>query len=307
VSVRELVVLGTASQVPTRHRNHNGYLLLWDGEGILFDPGEGTQRQMLLAGVRATQITRICITHFHGDHVLGLPGIVQRISLDQVAHEVQVHFPASGRTWFDRLRSASIFRDQARIVPRPLETVGLQDGADPRLVAHPLEHTVESWGYRVEEHERIALDPARLDDAGIRGPAIGKLQEDGHIVVGGRRIGLEEMGARVPGASFAFVMDTRPCASAIDLARDVDLLVAEATYLEAERDEARERGHMTARDAAELARAAGAKQLLLTHFSQRYPTVDPFLDEAVAIFPAVHAAIDLERVAIPRLKRARSR
>ncbi len=306
MSVRELVVLGTSSQVPTRHRNHNGYLLLWDGEGILFDPGEGTQRQMLLAGVRATQITRICITHFHGDHVLGLPGIVQRISLDQVAHEVQVHFPASGRPWFDRLRNASIFLDQAQVVPRQIATAGLQDDADPRLIAHPLEHTIESWGYRVEEHERIALDPARLDDAGIRGPAIGQLQQDGHIVVGGRRLGIEEMGERAPGASFAFVMDTRACPAAIELARGVDLLVAEATYLETEQDEAKERGHMTARDAAELARAAGAKQLLLTHFSQRYPSVEPFLEEAVAIFPAVRAAIDLERVPIPRRRRTRT-
>jgi ribonuclease Z len=303
MSVRELVVLGTASQVPTRHRNHNGYLLLWDGEGILFDPGEGTQRQMVLAGVRATQITRICITHFHGDHVLGLPGIVQRISLDQVAHEVPVHFPASGHAWFDRLRHASIFRDQARVVPRALETPGVQDDTDPRVISMPLEHTVESWGYRVEEHARIALDPARLDEAGIRGPAIGRLQEQGHLDVDGRRFALEEMGVRVAGASFAFVMDTRSCAAAVELARDVDLLVAEATYLEAEREEARDRGHMTARDAAELARAAGAKQLLLTHFSQRHPSVEPFLEEAVAVFPNVRAALDLERVAIPRVKR----
>jgi ribonuclease Z len=304
VSVRELVVLGTASQVPTRHRNHNGYLLLWDGEGILFDPGEGTQRQMLLAGVRATQITRICITHFHGDHVLGLAGIVQRISLDQVPHPVPVHFPASGRAYFDRLRAASIFRDQSHLVPRPIETPGLQDDANPRLVALPLEHTVDTWGFRVEEHERIALDPSRLDEAGIRGPAIGRLQQEGHLDVGGRRVELEEMGERVRGASFAFVMDTRPCAGALELARGVDLLVAEATYLETEQDEARERGHMTARDAALLAREAGAGHLLLTHFSQRHPSVAPFLEEAVAVHPSVSAATDLLHVPVPRLKRS---
>ena len=79
MSDRELVVLGTASQAPTRSRNHNGYLLLWDDEGLLFDPGEGTQRQMLFAGVTASRITRICITHFHGDHCLGLPGVLARI------------------------------------------------------------------------------------------------------------------------------------------------------------------------------------------------------------------------------------
>src|SRR5438874_8550637 len=100
---RELVVLGTASQAPTRHRNHNGYLLRWDDEGWLFDPGEGTQRQLLFAGVAASAITRICLTHFHGDHCLGLPGVIQRIALDGVTESVHAYFPASGRPYWDRL------------------------------------------------------------------------------------------------------------------------------------------------------------------------------------------------------------
>ena len=111
VSGRELVVLGTASQAPTRHRNHNGYLLRWDAEGFLFDPGEGTQRQMLLAGVARSAITRLCLTHFHGDHCLGVPGIVQRLSLDRVPHPVRAHYPASGQEYFD----APAVR---RVVPR---------------------------------------------------------------------------------------------------------------------------------------------------------------------------------------------
>jgi ribonuclease Z len=301
--VRELVVLGTASQVPTRHRNHNGYLLLWDGEGILFDPGEGTQRQMLLAGVSATQITRICITHFHGDHSLGLAGIVQRISLDLVPHEVPVHFPASGAVYFERLRTASIYRDHARIVPRPMTVPGVQHHGPPRLVALPLEHSVESWGYRFEEPARTTLDPARLAEAGIRGHAIGDLQRDGHVVVGGRRIAIEEMGMPMPGMSFAFVMDTRYCAAAVELARGVDLLVAESTYLDSEQAEAHERGHMTARDAARVAREAGAHHLVLTHFSQRHPSSAPFLAEATTEFPRVSAAADLVRLQLPRAKR----
>ena len=108
---RELVVLGTASQSPTRSRNHNGYLLLWDEEGLLFDPGEGTQRQMLFAGVTASRITRICITHFHGDHCLGLPGVLARMSLDRVPHPVEACYPAQNQEVFTRLRHAALFRD----------------------------------------------------------------------------------------------------------------------------------------------------------------------------------------------------
>ncbi|MCA9658673.1 MAG: MBL fold metallo-hydrolase, partial [Myxococcales bacterium] len=124
MSARELVVLGTASQVPTRYRNHNGYLLRWDAEGILFDPGEGTQRQMITAAVTASMITRICITHFHGDHCLGFASMVQRISLDRVPHTVDVYYPASGQVYYDRLRRASIFHDVSHIEPHPIREAG---------------------------------------------------------------------------------------------------------------------------------------------------------------------------------------
>jgi ribonuclease Z len=125
VAGRELVVLGTASQAPTRTRNHNGYLLRWDGEGFLFDPGEGTQRQMLLAGVPSSAITRICVTHFHGDHCLGVPGVIQRLSLDGVAHPVVAHYPASGREYFARLRRASSFHEIADLREEPVERDGV--------------------------------------------------------------------------------------------------------------------------------------------------------------------------------------
>src|SRR6516225_6642688 len=108
MSPRELVIFGTASQAPTRSRNHNGYLLRWDGEGFLFDPGEGTQRQLLFAGVSAGHITRICITHFHGDHCLGLPGVLARMSLDRVAHPVDAVYPAQNQEVFTRLRHAAL-------------------------------------------------------------------------------------------------------------------------------------------------------------------------------------------------------
>jgi ribonuclease Z len=137
---RELAVLGTASQVPTRHRNHNGYVLRFDNEVILFDPGEGTQRQMLMAGLAVTPITRICVTHFHGDHSLGLPGVLQRISLDKVPHPVAVHYPAGGH---DLLRSAPA-RHQLlgpfRPAPEPVGAGFQTHTRAGRLTALPLWH-----------------------------------------------------------------------------------------------------------------------------------------------------------------------
>lgn len=299
MSIRELVVLGTASQVPTRHRNHNGYLLLWDGEGILFDPGEGTQRQMLFAGVSASQITRICVSHFHGDHCLGLAGIIQRMSLDGVTRKTPVFYPASGEQYFQRLRHASIFLDLTDIEPHPLAVPGPQDAAEPAISAAPLAHTVESWGYRVQESDRWRVLPERAAANGVRGPLIGDLLREGEVRVGDRTVRREEIAERRPGGSFAFVMDTAPCPSAGELARGVDLLVCESTYLQSEAREAGERGHMTARDAATLARDAGAKKLVLTHFSQRHPEVEPFLEEAAAVYsgPTV-AAVDGSRISV---------
>src|SRR5690349_2519526 len=155
MSARELIVLGTSSQVPTRYRNHNGYLLRWDDEGVLFDPGEGTQRQMIYANVTTTAITRICVTHFHGDHCLGLAGISQRISLDRVPHTISVHYPASGQVYFERLRHASIFHDVAHIEAHPIRGAGpIFDGKDMVLSTLPLDHGVEAWGYRLEERSK---------------------------------------------------------------------------------------------------------------------------------------------------------
>jgi ribonuclease Z len=120
--LRELVVLGTASQVPTRDRNHNGYLLRWDREGVLFDPGEGTQRQLTHAGVAVSTIRRVCITHAHGDHCLGLPGVLQRLSLDGIERPVDVHFPAEAATTIERLRSATPYEDVTPVRLRPTDS-----------------------------------------------------------------------------------------------------------------------------------------------------------------------------------------
>lgn len=300
MSAAELVVLGTASQVPTRYRNHNGYLLTWEGEGLLFDPGEGTQRQMLLAGVSATQLTRICVTHFHGDHSLGLAGLVQRISLDGVPHEIDVHYPASGQVYWERLRHASVFLDRARLRERPIHAPGVQAEAPTYVLsARRLEHGVESWGYRVEAPARWKADPEALAARGLRGPAVGALLRHGVLDAPGGPIRREDVATLVPGRSFAFVMDTRRCDAAIELARGVDLLVCESTYRADESREAWDRGHLTAADAADIAARAGARRLVLTHFSQRHPDVEGFLADARPGFPDVVAARDLERIAFP--------
>jgi len=299
---RELVVLGTASQAPTRHRNHNGYLLRWDTEGVLFDPGEGTQRQLLLAGVASSAITRICVTHFDGDHCLGLPGVLQRLSLDRVAHPVDVWYPAAGQEFYDRLRRCALYDDTVDVRPHPVHHEGVVDpGPEPfALVAARLDHRTETVGWRVEEPDGRRMRPDRLAAAGITGPDVGRLQRDGALVTAdGRRVTLEEMSEPRRGQVFAFVMDTRLCDAAFALADGADLVVCESTFLERDAGLAAAYGHLTAAQAARVAAGAGARQLVLTHFSQRYPDDALFAAEAGEIFPAVVVARDLDRVPVP--------
>ncbi|KWX01943.1 Ribonuclease Z [Carbonactinospora thermoautotrophica] len=304
MSVRELVVLGTASQVPTRYRNHNGYFLLWDGEGILFDPGEGTQRQMLHAGVTAHDITRICVTHLHGDHCLGLPGVIQRLSLDGVDHPVQLAYPASGERFVRRLRYASAFYEVAEVVEHPLrgaEALVAESTKPPfRIVARRLDHGLEAYGYRLEEPDGRRMLPERLAAAGINGPDVGRLQRQGWLDVDGRRVTLEEVSAPRPGQRFAFVMDTRLCDAAFALAEGADLLVCEATFTTRDAALAAEHGHLTAAQAARIATESGARVLVLTHFSQRYRDLSVLLEEAREIFAGECVlARDLTRVRVP--------
>ncbi|MFF2347385.1 ribonuclease Z [Pseudarthrobacter sp. NPDC058119] len=292
--MRELVVLGTASQVPTRTRNHNGYFLRWDGEGLLFDPGEGTQRQMIHAGVAAGHITRICLTHVHGDHCYGLPGVLSRMALDGVPHPVHLHYPASGDPVVRALVSISTTGIDLRLHPHP--------GPGPvaeGLEARPLKHRIETYGYLLQEADGRTLLPGRLRAAGITGPDVGLLQRDGHFGA----VRLEQMSIPRPGQRFAFIMDTAPCPGAEELADGADLLVAESTFSDDDGPLAGRYLHLTAGQAGQLAVSAGARTLVLTHFSARYgDDVSVLAGQAGARAPGVDviAARDLDRIPVPR-------
>src|SRR4051794_23924519 len=300
MSVRELVVLGTASQVPTRHRNHNGYLLRWDGEGILFDPGEGTQRQMLRAGVAAHDIDRICVTHFHGDHSLGLAGVIQRINLDRVPHPVTAHYPASGQRFFDRLRYATAYRETVRLAEQPVSGDGEVIARTPAytLEAVRLSHPVESYGYRLVEPDGRRMLPERLAAHGVRGPEVGRLQREGSL----GDVALDDVSEVRRGQRFAFVMDTRLCDGVHALAEGCDLLVIESTFLDEDVQLASDHGHLTAGQAGAVARDAGVRHLVLTHFSQRYSDPEEFERQARAAGyeGELTVAYDLLRVPVPK-------
>lgn len=301
MSSRELVILGTASQSPTRQRNHNGYLLRWDGEGILFDPGEGTQRQFGFVDVTAAATTRICISHFHGDHCLGLPGIIMRLALDQGHLPVPIHYPAGGEEYFQRLCLATAGQEEAEVTPCPVGGAGVVHADSGFTIrAAPLRHKVDTVGYRVDEPDGLHFVPERLEALGIEGPAVGHLQDVGTIDVDGRTVTLEEVTEPRRGQSFAYVLDTAWCDGALDLAADADVLLCESTFLSTDEHLAEEHGHLTARQAGRLAAEAGVRLLVLTHFSPRYGDELRFADEAAMEYDGeIVSATDFDRIPFP--------
>ena len=301
MSQRTFIALGTGSQVPTRKRNHNGYFLRWDDRGLMFDPGEGTQRQMVYFGVAASDIHIILITHLHGDHCLGLAGLLQRLSLDRVPHTVELIYPASGKQYIDNLKNASIYYNTVTLREHPVT----QDGVvlrDPRfdIEAYALDHPVDCFGYRVREPDGVSMDSAALAQRCIRGPEVGRLKQQGYLDTPAGKVALEEVSTLRRGTVFGFLMDTRLCDGAALIAAGADLLVSESTYLSSESAEASAHGHMTAAQAAGIAKAAGVRQLALTHFSQRYQVMEDFVTEAQAIHEAVVVLEDGAAVAVPR-------
>ncbi len=304
MSIKRLIILGSSAQVPTRERNHSGYFMHWNREGLLFDPGEGTQRQMCRFNVRASTITKIFITHFHGDHCLGLPGVIQRLALDNITHSVDIFFPASGMEFYDNLIRASSYHQGVKMNPHPVEDGG-EIFVDPsmRIQAEALDHTIDAFGYKITESDSLTVIPEKLKRAGIFGADIGSLKSDGSIEIKGKKVSLEEVSIPKKGQSMAFIMDTRYCRNALNLAHEVDLLICESTYTSEHSELAKTYGHLTSAQAARIARLSNAGRLVLTHYSQRYLDTRGMLSEAKEEFSNCVVVADGDNIDLPVVKR----
>jgi ribonuclease Z len=221
-----------------------------------------------------------------------------------VPHTVEIYYPASGQIYYEHLRNSSIFYNVAKLQEHPISRAGKIFANDKFTIeTQPLEHTVEAWGYRIQERDGYTMLPNKLAAAGVKGVSIQELKSQGQITSEGRIIYLKEVSTSRPGQSFAFIMDTCLCPAAFELAQGADLLVCESTYLSDKAQSAEKHGHLTATQAATIAKEAGAKKLVLTHFSQIYPSTELFVKEASAIHPNVVAVEDGDQVALPKRQR----
>ncbi|MDX1418536.1 MAG: ribonuclease Z [Rubricoccaceae bacterium] len=304
----DVVPLGTGSAIPTRHRGLSATAVWRDGRLFLFDCGEGTQFRLLDAGLNRSRLDAVFVTHFHGDHLYGLPGMITTLALLERTRPLTVVGPAGIEGIVRGVPGLS--RDW---LPFDIRWVELEEGVEHAVVyegdgltveARPLDHRVFAVGYRLEEAPR----PGRLDAEAARaagvteGPHFAALKRGEPVTLAYGTVVQPEglVGPERPGASFAYCLDTAPCDGARRLAEGATLLLHEATFAEALREQAAQTGHSTARDAATTARDAGAERLLLTHFSARYPDPSPLVEEARAVFPNTDAAEELRRYAVTR-------
>ncbi|MDX1674485.1 MAG: ribonuclease Z [Longimicrobiales bacterium] len=297
-----VVFLGTAASRPTVGRNVSAVLMRRLGETLLFDCGEGTQRQMMRYGT-GFALHDIFFSHMHADHLLGLPGLLRTMGLQGREEPMRLYCARGERGIVDTAVHLGVER-----VPFPVEIRELEpgeaverDGYD--IVPFATRHGRHSLGYALVEHDRLGrFDPDRARELGVpEGPLWGRLHRGEAVEVDGRTIDPDAVvGDARPGRRVVYTGDTRPQPGTIEHARDADLLIHEATFAEEEAVRARETEHSTAREAASVAKEAGARRLVLTHISPRYgldPT--PLEQEARAVFPGTVVARDGMELEIP--------
>ena len=296
-----VVFLGTSAGLPSRQRNVAAVAVILDGRVLLFDCGEGTQQQLLRSSVRTGAIEAIFITHLHGDHLYGLPGLLASASLSGREAPLAVYGPPGLRDYLANvIRTTHVgFTYEMEMFEIDRDEVRRGDGY--RIVAAPLDHTTLCFGFAVIEDDRSgAFNIDRARELAIPpGPLYGRLQRGEDVVFGDRVIRSSEVvGPPRRGRRIVYCTDTRPCRRAVDLARGADVLIHEATYTSDLAREASERGHATAEDAAGIAADAGVGRLILTHISPRYLDVEPLVTEARRVFARTDAAEDFMEIPI---------
>jgi ribonuclease Z len=297
-----LTFLGTAAARPTVGRNVSSLLVQREGDVLMFDCGEGTQRQMMRFGT-GFSFSDIFFTHLHADHFLGVIGLLRTLGLQAREEPMDLWAPAGTEQILEQAVGLGVERVpfEVRIhAVEPGEKMA-RDGYD--IVSFKVSHGGKAYGWAIVEHERLGrFDAAKARELGIpEGPLWGKLHHGQPVEVDGRTITADQVvGAPRAGRKVVISGDTRPCQATRDIAANADLLVHEATFAQDEAERAAHTGHSTAREAAELAAAAGVLRLVLTHFSPRYADDPRWLEkEARAVFPETVCAHDGMVVEVP--------
>jgi len=286
----DVTFLGTGSSIPTKDRSHPSVLLEYEGDSVLFDCGEGTQRQFVLAKKSFMKVSKIFITHWHADHFAGLPTLLHSMHLDRRERAVEIYGPEAKKFVKAMMKigyGKQSFRIRAIDVPHKGGIKKIFENEKYEVFSCPSSHSVPSVAYLFAERDSWNLDREKLENFGLEGPQLNGIKERGYIKIGKRKLLLKDLARKKGGRRVVYTGDTKKSLQIAKLAEGCNVLIHDSTFLGKEKYD-----HSSAGDAAAIAKKAGAKLLILTHFSSRYPSSSDHLREAGKVFPSVIAAKD---------------
>ncbi len=282
----EIIFLGTSSAVPTLERNHPSIALRAFAEVMLFDCGEGTQRQLIEAKISPMKITKIFISHFHGDHILGLGGLIQSLGFRGREKDLDIYGPKGLHKIINAISSFGYFQINYNLNIHEIQDGTVIETEDYVVECAKVEHNIPSYAYSIREKKKPLFLREKAEELGIPpGPLYGKLHNGEEVEFEGRIIKPEQvLGEAKKGKKISYSGDTRPCEAMIRLARDSDILIHESN------------AHSTSVEAAEIAREANVNELVLTHISTRYTSDKNIKSEAQKVFKNTKVARDYMKI-----------
>ena len=294
----EVTVLGTSGSSPALGRQMPAVALRYNGEVLLFDCGEGTQMQMLRYGINAFRVKAIFVTHVHGDHVIGIAGLVRSLALNGRNEELLIFVPKG----YEKIISNLVSFDKT-LIDYPITIKGavtgiVYKGKGFAVSALRLNHSIPTLGYVFKEDDKRRFLKGKCESLGIEGTVFKTLEEKGSIRLNGKRITLASVTTLHSGKKIVYASDTRPTSTTVKASAGADVLIHESSYTEAQKVLAASRKHSTALEAAQVAKKAKVKLLVLTHFSTRYKTTGAMVSEAKAVFGNTVAASDGYKITV---------
>ncbi len=296
----ELITLGTSSGVPTKDRNQSAHLVSTKNYDILMDCGEGTQKQLKIKGLSPTRIKKILITHWHGDHSLGILGLLQSLAfLSEEIVRVEIYGPKNTKRRLKILMEGFVFQGRLDLKVKECSSGIVFEDDYLEVYCLPMEHSTDCIGYSIKEKDKRKIKMSEITKLKIpESPLLTKFTQGKSVIFKGNKINAKDVTYLEKGKKLVYVTDTVLCNNAIKLAKDADLLLCEATYDKSLYEKAKKHSHMTTHDAAHIASEAKVKKLIITHFSPRYTDLKPLEEEAKEIFPETKVAFDFMRTKI---------
>ena len=291
----EITFLGTSSAVHSYNRSHPSIALKAFGKVMLFDCGEGTQRQLIYAKISPMKISDIFISHYHGDHVLGLPGLIQSMNFRGRETKLTLYGPKGISKIKDAIYSLSFYKIDFPIEFIEIGSETIIETDEYVIKSQEVNHNVPGLAYSVEEKKKPRFLRQKAIELGVPvGPDFGRLHNGEEVEINGKVIKPEQvLGPARKGIKITYSGDTQPCDELTEFALDSTLLIHESTYIEEDKDKAESHGHSTSVDAGRTALQSNSKELILTHISTRYQNTDEMLKEAKAVFENTKLAKDL--------------